>query len=410
MSGALTTAAIVGGVGSLAGGAISSSAAGNAASAQANAATQAAQLQYQASQNALDFQKQQWNTTQQNQQPWLQSGTGALSNLDYLMGISPQSPSSYAMPGTNGTANAGGSNGLQLSAQPTGGPVQPNSGNLPVANPAQATSGARQAVPGAQGATFQTNPGTPGVSSNAVQGVPQMGSTTGLPGNTATGTPSLTTGTGGFSTTPTSSASGGYGSLMAPWTGTFTSPDAITEQNDPGYQARMKLGTDAIQRSAAAAGGVVTGGTAQALDQYGQDYASNEYNNVYNRAYQNYATGYNQFEQDQANQFNRLAAISGVGQTAANQLATSGQAASNNVSSNLLNTAQNMGTSYQNAAAANASGIVGGANAWNSALSGAGSSLSQLSMLQQLFGGTSSGGYGNSGGAGYSYNPYQPQD
>jgi len=168
-------------------------------------------------------------------------------------------------------------------------------------------------------------------------------------------------------------------------------------QNDPGYQARMNIGADVLQRSAAARGGVLTGGTAKALDQFGQDYASNEYNNVYNRALTGFQTNYNQYNNDQSNQFNRLAAISGIGQTAANNLSTAGQNASNNVSNNLLSTAANMGQQYNNAGAANASGIVGSANAWSGALGGLGGNLSNLYMLQQL---QNMGGYGGGSGSG----------
>lgn len=183
------------------------------------------------------------------------------------------------------------------------------------------------------------------------------------------------------------------GSLVTPYSGTFTAPTDITMQNDPGYQARLKLGTDAIQKSAAAKGSVVTGGTAKALDTYAQDYASNEYNNVYNRALTDYTTKYNAYNTDQNNQFNRLAALSGTGQTAANQLATSGQAASNNVSSNLLNTAQNVGQQINNAGAATASGYVGQGNAWSNGLSGVGNNVSNLALLSMLRQG-GSGGYG----------------
>jgi hypothetical protein len=174
------------------------------------------------------------------------------------------------------------------------------------------------------------------------------------------------------------------GSLTAPYGGTFTAPTGLTEQNDPGFQARLKLGTDAIQRSAAARGGVLTGGTAKALDTYAQDYASNEYNNVYNRALNDYTTKYNAYNTDQANQFNRLAALSGVGQTAANQLASSGQAASNNVTSNVLNTASSVGQQLNNAGAATASGYVGAGNAWGSGINGIGSNLSNLALLSAL--------------------------
>lgn len=186
---------------------------------------------------------------------------------------------------------------------------------------------------------------------------------------------------------------GGFGSLMQPYGQTFSAPTGLTEQNDPGYQARLQLGTDTLQHSAAARGSVLTGGTAKALDQYAQDYASNEYSNVYNRALNTFGTNYNVYNQNQTNQYNRLASLAGIGQQSAQQLGLAGQAASNNVSSNLLNTAANMGQQYNNAAAATASGYVGGANAYGGALGGIGGNISNLLMMQQLMGGGSGGGY-----------------
>lgn len=52
---------------------------------------------------------------------------------------------------------------------------------------------------------------------------------------------------------------------------------------DPGTQFRMKAGLDAINRSAAAKGGALSGGTLKALTQYGQEMASTEYGNAFNR-------------------------------------------------------------------------------------------------------------------------------
>src|SRR6185312_3248120 len=174
------------------------------------------------------------------------------------------------------------------------------------------------------------------------------------------------------------------GSLMKPYGQSFTAPTGLTEQNDPGYLARLKLGTDAIQRSAAARGGVVTGGTAKALGQFGQDFASNEYGNVYNRALNDYNTNFNAYNTNQTNQFNRLAALSGVGQQTATNLANQGQSASNNVTSNLLNTATQRGQDYQNAGAATASGYINSANAYGGALNNIGNNVTNLALLSQL--------------------------
>src|ERR1039458_8807912 len=84
---ALAIAGGIGAAGSVGGALISSNAAGNAAGAQVSAAEQAQQLQAQEAQNSLDFQKQEWNTQQQNLAPWLQAGQGGLSQLQTLLGL-----------------------------------------------------------------------------------------------------------------------------------------------------------------------------------------------------------------------------------------------------------------------------------------------------------------------------------
>ncbi len=199
----------------------------------------------------------------------------------------------------------------------------------------------------------------------------------------------------GLGTGGTANGSGvGQGSLLQPYGQSFTAPTGLTEQNDPGYQARLQLGTDAIQRSAAARGGVLTGGTAKALDTYGQDYASNEYGNVYNRALNTFGTNFNAYNTGQANQYNRLAGLSGAGQATAAGMAQQGQAASNNVTSNLLQTGQNVGQQINNAGAATASGYVGAANAYGTALNGIGNNLTNLGLMSQL----SRSGYGSGAG------------
>lgn len=53
--------------------------------------------------------------------------------------------------------------------------------------------------------------------------------------------------------------------------------------DDPGYQFRLGEGLKALQRSAAARGTLLTGGTLKGLQGFAQDYASNEYQNAFNR-------------------------------------------------------------------------------------------------------------------------------
>jgi hypothetical protein len=96
-------------------------------------------------------------------------------------------------------------------------------------------------------------------------------------------------------------------------------------QKDPGYQFRMQEGQKAIERSAAARGGLNSGATLKALSRYGQDFASNEYTNAYNR-----------FNSDRDRRFNRLSSLAGIGQTASGQLMQAGQNYGNNVSANQI--------------------------------------------------------------------------
>lgn len=133
-------------------------------------------------------------------------------------------------------------------------------------------------------------------------------------------------------------------------------------QQDPGYQFRMQQGQDALQRSAAARGGLNSGAFSQALTQYGQGFASNEYQNAYNR-----------FNNDQTNRFNRLSSLAGLGQTANAQIGQAGQNYANQVGQNMMG-----------AANAQAAAGVAGANAWGNSLSNMGrTGMDMYAMDQQ---------------------------
>lgn len=140
--------------------------------------------------------------------------------------------------------------------------------------------------------------------------------------------------------------------LARPWTTPFEAPTDITQQNDPGWQARMRLGTDAIERAAASRGTLNTGATLKDLMTYGQDYASNEYDKIYSRALGQYNTAYNIYTGNQNRLNNGLGNIAGLGQNAANQ--------TGNSASSYANSASNLITDIGNV---NASGVIGKANA-----------------------------------------------
>jgi hypothetical protein len=112
-------------------------------------------------------------------------------------------------------------------------------------------------------------------------------------------------------------------------------------QADPGYGFRMSEGMKALERSAAARGGLMSGGTGKALQRFGQEMGSQEYQNAFNR-----------YQTERQARLNPLQSLAGVGQTAAQNLA--GQAGQ--FGSNL---AETMGAGAQ----ARASGYMGAANA-----------------------------------------------
>jgi hypothetical protein len=59
--------------------------------------------------------------------------------------------------------------------------------------------------------------------------------------------------------------------------------NADAMRDDPGYQFRLDEGQKGIERTAAARGGVLSGAAVKAAERFGQDYASNEYGNSFNR-------------------------------------------------------------------------------------------------------------------------------
>lgn len=93
-------------------------------------------------------------------------------------------------------------------------------------------------------------------------------------------------------------------------------------QQDPGYQFRMQEGMKAINNASAARGLGNSGATMKALANYGQNQASNEYNNIYNRNY------------------GRLSDLARMGQASASGQAAAASNYGNALSANQLNMGQ----------------------------------------------------------------------
>lgn len=132
-------------------------------------------------------------------------------------------------------------------------------------------------------------------------------------------------------------------------------PEQLT--TDPGYQFRLQEGLKALERSAAARGGLMSGATGKALTRFGQEMGSQEFQNAYNRA----LTGYNalvQREQQQygralgqynlgreqnAEAYNRLAGLASAGSQTAGALGSAGRAYGTAAGNIGMGTAQQIG-------------------------------------------------------------------
>ena len=134
-------------------------------------------------------------------------------------------------------------------------------------------------------------------------------------------------------------------------------------QQDPGYAFRMSEGMKALDRTAAARGGMLSGAALKGAQRFGQDLGSQEYQNAFNR-----------YQTNRANQLNPLQSLMGSSQTATNAMGQAGQ-----------NYATNAGNAYMNAGNARASGYVGSANAWSNALGGAANTYNQNQMMNRFF-------------------------
>lgn len=138
---------------------------------------------------------------------------------------------------------------------------------------------------------------------------------------------------------------GALGQMQALNSGDFSS---FTQS--PDYQFAFDQGLQGLDRSAAARGSLYSGGHSADLMKFGQGLASQNYNQYYNR----------------------LAGLSGTGQSTASGLGQMGQQYANNVGQIGLNQANNMASSYQNQANTNTQlvGAIGGMvnnglNQWN---------------------------------------------
>lgn len=161
---------------------------------------------------------------------------------------------------------------------------------------------------------------------------------------------------------------------MKPFLTAQFGPEQFGQYLDPSMAFRQRLGTQATERLANIGSGAISGNTLRALTDYGQNLASTEYGNAFNR-----------FQTERGNIYNTLANIAGMGQQAVNTGVQTGQ-----------NFAAQQTGLLTGQAAAQAAGTVGQANAYGGALQGIGN-LAMLSsfMRPQTPAVAPPGGYGN---------------
>jgi hypothetical protein len=155
------------------------------------------------------------------------------------------------------------------------------------------------------------------------------------------------------------------------FSGTPTGTQVLAQ--DPGFDFRMQQGQLALSRAEAAGGSVGSGGALKSAVDYGQNFASGEYNAAYNR-----------FMTTRNANYTDLAGIANFGQTANQVDATAGTQASGLVSGTTMQGTAAQTNDLGQAANATAAGIVGSTNAWTGALGSIGTAAQGAAAQYQL--------------------------
>lgn len=328
----------------------------------ADAAKDAARTQARSADRASEVQREMYMTSRGDQMPFMQSGYGAMSELNRLMRIAPQT--ALGNPGgteerTQWDADAGGRligdtylppdattvdkgggwyevhhGGQRVGTLRPGGPNGKfiNDTNWQMPTPASTAAQAQGgSAPGGSSPTVGNDAWRPTPSGGVRPVVPSGG----WAGDAAAATPAEASGTG---------LPAGY------LTQTF-GPEQFKAGMDPGYQWRAQQGAQGVMNTAAAGSGSLSGPALKALMEYNQGAASQEFGSAFDR-----------FQTQQGNIYQRLTGIAGMGQNAAAGVGSQGVATGANIGANI--------TGAGNAAAA---GQVGAANAWGGAIGDLGS-------------------------------------
>lgn len=145
--------------------------------------------------------------------------------------------------------------------------------------------------------------------------------------------------------TPTRSADfGKYASAE------FT-PAQFAANQDPGYAFRVSEGMKALDRTAAARGGLISGAALRGATRYGQEMGSQEYQNAFNR-----------YQTARTNTLNPYASLAGVAQSSANTLGSAAGQLGGQIGSNIIGAGNAMAAGQVGSANAIAQGVGQGIN------------------------------------------------
>lgn len=117
-------------------------------------------------------------------------------------------------------------------------------------------------------------------------------------------------------------------------------------QQDPGYAFRMREGLRALDRSAAARGGLLSGNQLRGVTQFGQELGSQEYTNAFNR-----------YQAERAARLNPLQSLAGMGQSNAATMAQQAGQFGQNMAENAMMQGNIRASGYAGIANAATSGL-----------------------------------------------------
>lgn len=243
------------------------------------AANKAADAQQAAAQTSTDELRRQFDTSRSDMAPWQSAGTNALYQLQSLLGMKP------TLADWQSKANADREKAI-AEAEAYSGPTE--------ADMAAAASGTKK----------RKRRGIMKVAFNPAPGVDWSGGTK---------TGANAGGRGGAMTKEQMMKNAlAMPTYEAPQ-GSSMTPEEILQQ-DPSYKWRFREGQKGVESSAAAGGNLFSGRAGKALQDYGQSAASTEFQNI----------------------VNRLAGLSGTGQSAATTAGGWGQQTAGQIGNNAL--------------------------------------------------------------------------